>query len=98
MRTKERILFIVAAYAPQKGCTDDEKEEFRDGLQALTDQASQEEILVIPGDMNAHISSDRAGFECIGGFRKDTRNEEGLQLLEKCSLIRWMIANTSFWK
>ena len=36
MQIKERILFTIAACAPQTGCSNDEK-EFRDDVQVLAD-------------------------------------------------------------
>ena len=78
---------------------DEVKQQFRDELQTLTDKASDGELLVVLGDMNAHIGSDREGLEeCIGRYGRDNRNAEGQNLLEMCSLNGWMNTNTWFEK
>ena len=78
---------------------DEVKQQFRDELQTLTDKASDGELLMVLGDMNAHIGSDREGLEeCIGRYGRDNRNAEGQNLLEMYSLNGWMIANTWFEK
>ena len=93
------MLFVVAAYAPQSEREDEVKQQFRDELQTLTDKASDGELLVVLGDMNAHIGSDREGLEeCIGRYGRDNRNAEGQNLLEMCSPNGWMIASTWFEK
>lgn len=59
----------------------------------IDDEVKQ--MMVILGDVNAHIGSDREGLEeCVARFGRDDRNVEGQNVLEMCSHNGWMIANT----
>ena len=59
----EKKMNIISVYAPQVGCSDDEKltfwEEIDDVLQSLPDQ----EGLVVIGDFNGHVGMERADLE-----------------------------------
>ena len=99
LQVKGCMLFVVSAYAPQTGCTDGEKEHFREELQKLVNLANAEEVLMVFGDMNAHVGEDRTGYEeCLGKHGKGTRNAEGEALLDMCIYNQWMIVNTWFEK
>ena len=70
VQCKERMLFIVSAYAPQCGRNNEEmKQEFRENLLALTARAT-------PDARRFHrIGVDRIGFEeCMGKFGYGRQN------------------------
>ena len=72
------MIFVVTAYAPQSGCDVAAKQQFREELQSLCDRATDEELLLVLGDMNAHAGGDRQGFEeNVGKFHRGNRNAEG---------------------
>ena len=54
---------LVQVYAPQQGRPLCEKEEFYAELQDLTDKMAHRQNLMIMGDLNGHVGSDRDGCE-----------------------------------
>src|SRR5437867_10568443 len=77
------ILNVISGYAPQVGCSIEDKEEFLLALSRLVDEIGQEEFLVIGGDMNGHVGAKAAGYEGVhGGKGYGVRNTEGEMLLE----------------
>ena len=47
IQLKEKMIFVVAAYAPQSGCDVASKQQFREELQSLCDRATYEELLLV---------------------------------------------------
>ncbi|XP_039283900.1 uncharacterized protein LOC120351281 [Nilaparvata lugens] len=91
---KTKRLKILQVYAPQVGCTDDEKERFEEEL-----ESNLHNVGVVMGDFNAHVGSSRAGYEeVIGCFSYGTRNEEGEKLLDLCQRNGMRVANTWYKK
>ncbi|XP_049809316.1 craniofacial development protein 2-like [Schistocerca nitens] len=54
---------ILQVYAPQQGCSEEEKTKF---LEELEDQVREDNIMII-GDLNAQIGTDRNGYEGVTG-------------------------------
>ena len=54
---------FVQVYAPQQGRPLSEKDEFYTDLQDLTDKMTHRQNLMILGDLNGHVGSDRDGCE-----------------------------------
>ncbi|KAK3886108.1 hypothetical protein Pcinc_009685 [Petrolisthes cinctipes] len=54
----EKVLNIFSVYAPQQGRLDEEKEEFREKLSDRISEVSRGDIVIVAGDMNAHIGRD----------------------------------------
>ena len=53
------------------------------------------EKLFIGGDLNGHVGTSSAGFEAVHeGFRYDSRNQEGEEVLDFAIAFDLMIANT----
>ena len=74
---------IVSAYAHQVGCTDEEKEEFWEGLEELIRSFSEKDKIVIGADLNGHIGTGITGYErWHGGFGHGEKNQEGDNILE----------------
>ncbi|XP_066963172.1 uncharacterized protein [Macrobrachium rosenbergii] len=51
----KRVWHIISAYAPQLGCSEEEKEVFRGKSEEYTERVPRSELLVLSGDMNAHV-------------------------------------------
>ena len=51
----KRIWNVVTAYAPQQGCSEEEKEDFREKLGEYIQGIPKSQLLISSGDMNAHI-------------------------------------------
>ena len=92
-------LNIISVYAPQVGCSDDEKltfwEELDDVLQSIPDK----EGLVVIGDFNGHVGMERADLErwhrghCYGFL-----NDEERAVLQCAQMYDLAICNTFFQK
>ncbi|KAK6742269.1 hypothetical protein RB195_009870 [Necator americanus] len=88
-------LRVVSAYAPQGGCSKEEKASFWEDLEQYVQSLENEEILLIGGDFNGHVGSRKDGFEsCHGGYGYGARNDDGLRILEYAVASDLIIANT----
>ncbi|KAK6742952.1 hypothetical protein RB195_010305 [Necator americanus] len=92
-------LRVVSAYAPQAGCSEEEKASFWEDLEQYVQSLESEEILLIEGDFNGHVGSRKDGFEsCHGGYGYGARNDDGLRILEYAVASDLIIANTQYRK
>ncbi|KAK6764279.1 hypothetical protein RB195_024554 [Necator americanus] len=97
--TGEVELRVVSAYAPQAGCSKEEKASFWEDLEQYVQSLESEEILLIGGDVNGHVGSRKDGFEsCHGGYGYGARNDDGLRILEYAVASDLIIANTQYRK
>ena len=95
----KRVFNIFSAYAPQQGCEESEKEDFREELKDRIGEVPDSEVAILIGDMNAHIGRDRDGYEeVMGKFGMGERNHEGEQMLQMCLQLGMKIWNTWFKK
>ena len=70
-------IYIVSAYAPQVGCTDEEKEEFWEELEELIRSFSEKDKIIIGADLNGHIGRGNTGYERWRvGFGHGEQNQE----------------------
>ena len=60
---KKGRLHVISAYAPQVGCTDQEKDSFWEGLDEVLQQIPDTEQVILAGDLNGHIGASREEFE-----------------------------------
>ena len=95
----EKKMNIISVYAPQVGCSDDEKltfwEELDDVLQSIPDK----EGLVVIGDFNGHVGKKRADLErWHGGHSYGNLNDEGRAVLQCAQMYDLAICNTFFQK
>ena len=93
----EKKMNIIYVYAPQVGCSDDEKltfwEELDDVLQSIPDK----EGLVVIGDFNGHVGMERADLErWHGGHSYGILNDEGRAVLQCAQMYDLAICNTFF--
>ncbi|KAK6764634.1 hypothetical protein RB195_024815 [Necator americanus] len=91
-------LRVVSAYAPQAGCSEEEKASFWEDLEQYVQSLESEEILLIGGGFNGHVGSRKDGFEsCHGGYGYGAR-KDGLRILEYAVASDLIIANTQYRK
>ncbi|XP_066947074.1 uncharacterized protein [Macrobrachium rosenbergii] len=93
---KDKRVWHISSYPPQQGCSEEEKEKFRGKLEEYIERS---ELLVLSGDMDAHVGESSDGFEGIHegrGFGR--RNQEGNRLLELADAMNLVVLNTQFEK
>jgi len=57
----------------------------------------QNEVVVLPGDMNGHVGSSNVGYDGTqGGFGYADRNADGSRILEFADGLNLVICNTLF--
>ena len=78
------ILHIISGYAPQVGCSEQDKEEFREHLEDLITNIPGDEPMILGADLiNCHVGSTSEGYERIhSGKGYGTRNEEEERMVE----------------
>ena len=54
---------IISCYAPQTGCTEYEKDQFWETIDSEMQVVKRSERLVVAGDLNGHVGSDKIGYE-----------------------------------
>ena len=97
LKLKSRNISIIHIYAPQQGRPNNEKEAFYDELQSMVDVSKYRKSLIIIGDWNGHVGTDRLGVEnIIGSFKVGERNAEGRRILDFCLTQNLAIMNTFF--
>ena len=70
------VWHIISCYAPQVECTQEEKDEFWEHMDAEMQAVPRSERLVVAGDLNGHVGRDRDGYGGVhGGHGLGVRNE-----------------------
>jgi exonuclease III len=93
------VFNVISAYVPQIGLNESVKMQFWKELDALVSSVPISEKLFIGGDLNRHIGSTRVGFDGVyGGFRYESRNQEGEGILNFALAYDLIVANTLFRK
>jgi hypothetical protein len=88
------IFNVISAYTPQIGLHENVKIQFWEELDALVSSVPISEKLFIGGDLNGHVCSNRVGFDRVhGGFRYESRNQEGEGILNFALTYDLIIAN-----
>jgi exonuclease III len=93
------VFNVISAYVSQIGLNESVKMQFWKELDALVSSVPISEKLFIGGDLNRHIGSTRVGFDGVyGGFRYESRNQEGEGILNFALAYDLIVANTLFRK
>ena len=93
------ILNIISVYAPQVGCSQQEKDQFYDNLESEMRRIPLHEELIIGGDLNGHIGKERSHFEREhGGYGYGQQNPEGESILSFAQAYNLLVANTFIFK
>ena len=94
-----KIWHIISTYAPQQGCTEEEKEAYREKLERYMERIPRTERIIIAGDMNAQVGENCDGYEGVhGGLGFRRRNLEGERLLEVAEAADMTTLSTMFKK
>ena len=72
------MMFIISVYAPQTGRTQEDKDAFRSNLEEIIRQVEPETVLVVAGDMKAHVGKRKNCEETIGSMdgAKETERDK----------------------
>ncbi|XP_071719227.1 uncharacterized protein [Rutidosis leptorrhynchoides] len=90
---------IICAYAPHAGRGDAKKRHFWESLDEVVRMCPSDHRLLIGGDLNGHIGTDKEGYTGVyGGFGYGVRNEEGLSILEFVVAHDLAVVNSFFKK
>ena len=96
---RKTVYVFFSVYAPQKGRTDAEKDQFYDQLISVLAKIPPSEVLIPSGDWNGHVRSTADGYEGVhGGFGHGKHNGEGEKILEFVLAQNLIIGNTLFMK
>ena len=90
---------IVSAYAPQVGCTREEKETFWKQMDGVIEKFKREERLFICADLNGHVGGGNKGDErWIGKHGYGVRNDEGKEIVRFATRSDTAVLNTFYKK
>ena len=96
---EETVVNIICAYAPQVGCTEEEKETFWEQMDQELSATLDDERVIVGGDLNGHIGRSRDGIERIhGGWGMRDRNDEGEKIVDTAMAFDLAIVNAFFEK
>ena len=90
-------LQVIACYAPTNSHIDANKDQFYNTLTYLIAAFARHDIVVVLGDLNATLGSDRRGYDSVlGPHSSGSRNDNGERLLDLCALHRLKITGSWF--
>ncbi|XP_063590237.1 craniofacial development protein 2-like [Penaeus indicus] len=93
------LINIVSGYAPQIGCEDQEKEEFKEQLEQSVREIPEIEEIILGADLNCHVGETGGGYEaCHGGIGYSPRNKEGERMIKILGSLELVLVNTGFKK
>ena len=93
------MLNIISVYAPQVGCSQQEKDQFYENLENEMKRIPLHEELVIGSDLNGDVGKDRTNFEMEHeGHGYGQQNPEGESILSFAQSYNLVVANTYFHK
>ena len=89
---------VVVAYAPTEDAADGVKDEFYQQLSGAFDELPGHDVKFLLGDFNARIGRDNSSWSGIIGQESlhDSSNDNGLRLLEFCTMYQLTIGGTLF--
>ena len=100
LKCKPINVTVIAIYAPvnrTNGHKDEESEAFYDSLQQVLHDTPKKDMLLIIGDFNARVHSDKGLMNgLIGPHTVDQMNENRERLLDLCLINDLIIANTFY--
>ena len=90
-------LQVIACYAPTNSHIDANKDQFYNTLTDLIVSFARHDIVVVLGDLNATLGSDRRGYESVlGPHSSGSRNDNSERRLDLCALHRLKITGSWF--
>ena len=96
---EQQVVNIMSAYAPQAGCTGEEKEKFWEEIEEELRRIPTSEKLWIGGDFNGHVGSENTGREeALGIYGHGELNDGGEALVAFAVSHNLRLVNTYFKK
>ena len=95
LQGKSFNITVIQVYAPTSNTEEAEVEWFYEDLQDLLELTPPKNVLLIIGDWNAKVGSQKTP-GVTGKFGLGMRNEEGPRLIEFCQENALVIAHTLF--
>ena len=95
LQGKSFNITVIQVYAPTSNPEEGEVEWFYEDLQDLLELTPPKNVLLIIGDWNAKVGSQKTP-GVTGKFGLGMRNEEGPRLIEFCQENALVIAHTLF--
>ncbi|GAB1600087.1 hypothetical protein Ahia01_000286200 [Argonauta hians] len=90
-------LKIIVAYAPTNYAAEESKEDFYRKLQNILGKATEKEMVILMGDMNAKVGKENTGYALImGQHGVGCRNENGQIFLDFCADHNLVVGGTIF--
>ncbi|XP_064081971.1 uncharacterized protein LOC135198330 [Macrobrachium nipponense] len=87
---------IISAYAPQVGCTEEEKNRFWNEMSEVTQELEEQERIVVGADFNGHFGNEKDVIERVhGGHGIGERNPEGKSLVDFAVSFDMLLATDS---
>ncbi|XP_049964475.1 uncharacterized protein LOC126484917 [Schistocerca serialis cubense] len=84
------MVTVLTAYAPQAGCSEDEKEKFWRDLDGVMVGIPENERVIVEGGLNGHVGGRKGGEErWHGGLGYGERNEEGKRAVPRDKEAWW---------
>ena len=95
LQGKKFNIMVIQVYIPTRNAEEAEVERFYEDLQDLLELTPPKEVLLIIGDWNAKVGSQKAP-GVTGKFGIGVQSETGQRLTEFCQENALVIANTLF--
>ena len=93
---KRKYITIISAYAPTMTCSENDKDQFYQDLEALLHSCNNDKIIIL-GDFNARVGNDTTSWPgVIGPHGVGKVNDNGERLLNFCAQHQLVITNTIF--
>ncbi|VDL99631.1 unnamed protein product [Schistocephalus solidus] len=93
----DKFANIISAYTPPTTSSDAAKDHFYKDLHALLVTVPKADKLIVLGDLNARVGTDRASCRgVLGPHDLGSRNDNGLLLLRTCAEHRLLLISTFF--
>ena len=93
------VVNVVCGYAPQTGCTEEEKDKFWEEMDQELRTIPMRERVILGGDLNGHLGVSRAGIGRVhGGWGVGERNEGGERVIDFAVAFDLALVNTFFEK
>ena len=86
------LMNVVAAYAPQTGRNQEEKDNFWEAVWKLIEGIKKTERIMLGGDLIGQLAGESDGYEGVhGGQGYGVRNVEGERILEFCEAAEMIV-------
>ena len=90
---------IISAYAPQVGCTEEEKGPFWSEMDGVMQEQEEHERVIVGADLNGHVGNENEVIGRVhGGHGIGERNAEGESIVDFAISFDMAIVNTFFTK